>query len=73
MESSERSPSAAKRAWARLIQQVYELDPLVGPHCAGARRIIARIGQPAVIEKILSTLGIWPAPAHNLLAASRPA
>ena len=29
--SSEVSASAAKRAWARLIKQVYEADPLMCP------------------------------------------
>jgi hypothetical protein len=44
---------------------VYEVDPLVGPQCAGATRIIACNEQPAVIEKILRHLGLWPAPAHS--------
>jgi hypothetical protein len=72
VESSERSPSEAKRAWARLIKQVYEVDPLVCPQCAGAMRIIAFIEQPAVVEKILRHLGLWPAPAHSPPAAARP-
>jgi hypothetical protein len=28
-------------------------------------RIIAFIEQPEVIEKILTHLGLWPAPAHS--------
>jgi hypothetical protein len=64
-EFSEIAPSVAKRAWARLIKQVYEVDPLVCPRCAGAMRIIAFIEQPEVIAKILTHLGIWPAPAHS--------
>jgi hypothetical protein len=71
-EFNEVSASAAKRAWARLIKQVYEVDPLVCPQCAGAMRIIAFIEQPAVIEKILRHLGLWPAPAHSPPAAARP-
>jgi hypothetical protein len=43
-------PAAAKVAWARLITQVYEVDPLVCPRCAGPMRIIAFIEQPAVID-----------------------
>jgi len=31
--------SAAKHAWARLIKQVYEADPLVCPRCGGAMRL----------------------------------
>ena len=64
-ELSEVTDSAAKRAWARLIKQVYEVDPLVCPRCAGPMRIIAFIEQPAVIETILAHLGLWPAPAHS--------
>jgi hypothetical protein len=56
---------AVKQAWARLIKQVYEADPLLCPRCGGAMRIIAFIEQPAVIEKILTHLGLWPARAHN--------
>ena len=66
------SSSAAKRVWARLIQQVYEVDPLVCPRCAGAMRIIAFIKQPKVIEKILAHLGLWPAPAHSPPVAGYP-
>jgi hypothetical protein len=62
---SETSASAAKRAWARLIKQVYEVDPLVCPHCGGAMRILAFIEQPEVIEKILTRLALWPASAHS--------
>lgn len=72
-EVSEVAPSVAKRAWARLIKQVYEVDPLVCPRCAGAMRIIAFIEQPEVIAKILTHLGLCsalrqskgPAPAHS--------
>jgi len=64
-EVNEVSASAAKRAWARLIKQVYEVDPLVCPRCGGAMRILAFIEQPEVIAKILAHLGLWPAPAHS--------
>ena len=64
-EFGEVSASAAKRAWARLIKQVYEADPLICPQCAGPMRIIAFIEQPEVIEKILTHLGIWPAHVHS--------
>ncbi len=69
-EVSEVSASAAKRAWARLIKQVHEVDPLVCPRCAGTMRILAFIEQPEVIAKILTHLGLWPAPAHSPLAQS---
>ena len=49
-EFTEVSASAAKRAWARLIKQVYEVDPLMCPRCTGPMRIIAFIEQPEVID-----------------------
>ncbi|MEI8192092.1 MAG: hypothetical protein WCI75_20465, partial [candidate division NC10 bacterium] len=64
-EVTEVSASAAKRAWARLIKQVYKVDPLVCSRCGGAMRILAFIEQPEVIEKILTHLGVWPAHVHS--------
>jgi hypothetical protein len=62
------SDSAAKRAWARLIRQVYEVDPLVCPRCAGPMRIIAFIEQPALIEKTLRHLTLMGDPAVSALS-----
>jgi len=42
--------------WARLIQKVYEVDPLECPHCGATLRIIALIDEPVVIERILKHL-----------------
>jgi hypothetical protein len=53
-----------KANWARLIQKVYEVDPLQCPNCGTAMRIIALIDEPAVIERILRHLKAWdPGPA----------
>lgn len=43
---------------ARLIRQVYEVDPLVCPQCGGTMRVIAVIEQPDVIRQILEPLGL---------------
>jgi hypothetical protein len=51
VESSEISPSEAKRTWAGLIKQVYEVDPLVRSRCGSAMRIIACIEQPEAIVR----------------------
>ncbi len=56
---------ALKQQWAQLIKQVYEADPLLCPQCGGPMRIIAFIEQRAVIEKILTHLGLWPPQAHG--------
>ena len=63
--STEVSVSVAKRAWARLIKHVYEVDPLVCPRCMGSMGIIAFTEQPEVIRKILTHLGLWPAHVHS--------
>jgi hypothetical protein len=47
-----------RRNWARLIQKIYEVNPLVCPKCQGAMRIIGSIEDPAVIRAILDHLGI---------------
>ena len=48
-----------RKNWARLIQKIYEVDPLVCPKCSGEMRIIAFIEDPALIKKILKHLGLW--------------
>jgi len=41
------------RTWARLIQKIYEVDPLTCPKCQGQMRILALIEDEEVIEKNL--------------------
>jgi len=57
------APSAqqARKRWAALIKQVYEVDPLVCPKCGGQMKIISFIErhQCEVIEKILRHCGWW--------------
>ena len=47
------------RSWARLIQKIYEVDPLVCPRCGGEMRIIAFIEDYKIVKKILDYLGIY--------------
>ena len=53
---------AAKAVWAKLIRKVYEVDPLECPKCGAEMRVIALIEDPAVIQRILSWLGLWVPP-----------
>ena len=63
-EIQHQARQAAKAAWAKLIRKVYEVDPLLCPKCGMQMRVIALIEDPAVIEHILSWLGLWqPLPA----------
>jgi hypothetical protein len=68
----ELSPEKFRKNWARLIQKIYEIDPLVCPRCQGEMRIIAFIEFPHIIKRILEHLGLWlthnhdpPAPAET--------
>ena len=67
---SDRSPAACRKSWARLIQKIYEVDPLICPKCRGTMRIISTIEDREVIKTILNHLGLWlsrsrpPAKAH---------
>ena len=45
--------------WARLIQKIYEADPLVCPRCSGKMKVIGVIEDKEVIKKILKHLGLW--------------
>jgi hypothetical protein len=53
------SGKAFRRNWARLIQKIYEVDPLVCPKCQGIMKVISFIEARDVIEKILKHLGLW--------------
>ena len=55
---------AFRKSWARLIQKVYNTDPLLCPKCNGVMRIIAFIEEEAVIKKILTHLNLW-LPGHD--------
>jgi len=48
-----------RRNWARLIQKIYEVDPLTCPKCAGRMKVISVIEDEDVIKKILRHLGLW--------------
>ena len=58
-----------KRNWARLIQKIYEVDPLTCPKCASRMRVISVIEQPEIIKKILKHLGLWEVKARPLSEA----
>jgi len=48
-----------KRNWARLIQKIYEVDPLTCSKCSGKMKVISVIEDEDVIKKILKHLGLW--------------
>jgi hypothetical protein len=46
------APLEVRRSWARLIRQVYEVDPLLCPRCGGRMKVIAVI-EPASADTCL--------------------
>jgi hypothetical protein len=55
----EGSSKTFRKNWARLIQKIYETDPLCCPKCSGKMKILSFIEDPEVIKKILKHLGLW--------------
>ena len=54
---------ARRRAWARLIRRIFEVDPMVCKNCGGQMRIVSVILEHKVVTKILGYLarkGIEP-------------
>jgi hypothetical protein len=66
-----RVPLEVRRSWARLIRQVYEVDPLLCPQCGGTMKVIAVIERPAIIRQILDHLGL-PTESPQLRAPPDP-
>ncbi len=61
----EMSAKQFRQNWARLIQKIYEVDPLICPKCLGDMHIVAFIDQAPVIEKILRHLDLWHTHNHD--------
>ena len=59
IEADNAFSQAARSAWARLIKKVYEVDPLICPHCGGEMRFVAVIEEAPIIERILRHVGAW--------------
>ena len=53
-----------RKSWARLIQKIYDVDPLTCPECQGRMRIISFIEDQYVIRKIPKHLGLWDVKAR---------
>ena len=56
---ADQSSKEYRKNWARLIQKIYEVDPLTFPKCGGSMRILAFIEDREVIKAILKHLGLW--------------
>jgi len=48
--------------WRELIKKIWEIDPLICPHCKGEMKLVALIDERSIIERILRHLGLWQEP-----------
>ena len=56
---SEEGAKKYGKNWARLIQKIYEADPLTCLKCQGRIKIISFIEDEEVTEKTLKHIGLW--------------
>ena len=42
-----------RQSWARLLQNVYEVNPFICPKCQGTMSVVAIIEDPAELAKII--------------------
>jgi len=56
---SDISRQAFRKKWARLIQKIYHVNPLLCPKCLGSMKIISFIDDSEIIKKILKHLDLW--------------
>ena len=59
------SSKESRQNWARLVQKIYEVDPLLCPKCQGTMKIISFIEELDLIEKILCHLDLWDIRNHD--------
>ena len=45
-------------SWAKMIQKIYEIDPLLCPFCGGEVKILSFIIKPKTIKKILDAMDL---------------
>ena len=53
-----------RKNWARLIQKIYEVDPLTCAKCGGKMKTLSFIEDPEIVKKILKHLGLWEVKAR---------
>jgi hypothetical protein len=66
------SSKERRKNWARLIQKIYEIDPLTCPKCSGAMKVISVIEDGEIVKKILKHLGLWDRKARPPPKATGP-
>jgi hypothetical protein len=57
------------QGWAEMIRKVYEVDPMICPHCGGSMKVIAFLTDYPVVDRIINHLKLTfvaerPPPPH---------
>jgi hypothetical protein len=65
MVESDISAKAFRKNWARLIQKIYQVNPLLCPKCGNIMKIISFIEDEETIKKILKHLNLWMPQNHD--------
>jgi hypothetical protein len=60
------------RAWAELMRRAFEADVLACPRCGGRMVVLATIDDPAVIDRILTHLGLSTEPGEPAAGRAPP-
>jgi hypothetical protein len=66
------SSKERRKNWAKLIQVIYEVDPLTCPKCSGKMKVISLIEDEEIIKKIFKHLGLWEVKPRPPPTATRP-
>jgi hypothetical protein len=70
--SDHHPPRIPSKKWRELIKKVWEVDPLICPHCGAEIKLIALIDDDEGIEKILRHLKQWPQQATPACLSRAP-
>ena len=60
--------ATGRMRWAQLLKRVFDIDIERCPHCGGQLKLIAAIEEPAVIQRILTHLGLAAQPPPRAAA-----
>ncbi len=71
--SGRRRSRRQRLPWADLLRRVFGIDVLVCPQCAGPRRVLAAIYDPAAIARVLGAMGLTAAGADPSGCRAPPA
>jgi hypothetical protein len=54
--------AVVRLAWATLLRRVFAIEVLIGPRCAGPRRIVGTVTEPEAVQRLRGALGLAAQP-----------